>query len=165
MKCGEEHPPDVTELVFLRPDAAASLSEDERKAMVQENADLFIINGKRFFIRAVLPLPVAERVTPYHIGLWVEVNQKDFERVYELWESPLQHLEPPVAATLANDIPLVPTTLGLAADLRLTGSSSRPEVIVQPCTHPLYVEQNDGIDAHRLSDYTRVLQLLSAQPS
>ena len=83
-KCGEDHPLDEMELTFKRPDDAANLSPEERSAHLQESSDLCIIRGNRFFIRAVLPLPVESRADPYRIGLWVEVAQSDFERVYEL---------------------------------------------------------------------------------
>lgn len=58
--CGETHPIDELELAYRRPDAAAILTEDERAQRVRENADLCVIDGERFFVRAVLPLAVVE---------------------------------------------------------------------------------------------------------
>ena len=117
-KCGKDHPLEEMELTFRRPDDAASLSPEERSEFLQENDDLCIIRGERFFIRAVLPLPVDSRADPYRIGLWVEVAQSDFERVYELWESEEQLSEPPIPAIVANEISITPGTLGHAAELR-----------------------------------------------
>jgi hypothetical protein len=153
-KCGEDHPMEEMELTFRRPDDAAKLSAEDRARLLQENADLCIIEGKRFFIRGVLPLPVESRNSPYCIGLWVEVSQTTFERVYALWESDDQLKEPPFAANIANEIPTSPDSLGHEAELRLAGPTVRPNVFLKTSNHPLYMEQAGGIDVHRVSEYT-----------
>lgn len=153
-KCGETHPLEDMELTFRRPDAAAQLSADERARLVQENSDLCVIEGKRFFIRAVLPLPVDGRELDYCIGLWVEVDQVTFDRVYDLWESEDQLHEPPLPAHIANEVPTAAGSLGLEAQLRLSGPTVRPRAFLKPGTHQLYREQTQGIDAHRIAEYT-----------
>lgn len=153
-KCGKEHPLEEMELTFRRPDDAAKLSADDRTRLLQENNDLCIIEGKRFFIRALLPLPVESRELPYCIGLWVEVTQATFERVYDLWDSEEQLHEPPFAAHIANEIPTADGSLGLDAGLRLAGPTMRPNVFLQPSHHQLYIEQARGIDEHRASEYS-----------
>lgn len=153
-KCGEEHPMEEMELTFRRPDASAELSDEDRAIFVQENSDLCVVDGKRFFIRALLPLSVEGRDEPYCIGLWVEVNQATFERVYDLWESEEQFSEPPFAARIANEVPTAVGSLGLEAELHLKGPTSRPDVFIKPSAHQLYIEQFAGIDAHRVAEYT-----------
>lgn len=153
-KCGEDHPLEEMELTFRRPDDAAALSPEERQALLQESSDLCIIKGERFFIRAVLPLPVGDREEPYRIGLWVEVSQPHFERVYDLWESEDQLSEPPIPAIVANDIPITAGALGHPAELRLSGPDIRPSVFLKPSAQPIYLEQSQGIDVHRIAEYT-----------
>jgi hypothetical protein len=142
------------ELIFRRPDDAANLSPEDRARLVQESSDLCVIEGKRFFIRALLPLPVASREAPYCIGLWVEVTQAAFERVYALWDAEEQLTEPPFAAHIANEILVAAGSLGLEVELRLTGPDTRPDIILKPGSHPLYLEQAYGIDEHRIAEYT-----------
>lgn len=153
-KCGVAHPLEEMELTFRRPDDAAALSEDERSRLLRENSDLCIIGEERFFIRAVLPLPVESREDPYCIGLWVEVSQAAFDRIYYLWESDAQGVEPPFAARIANEIPTAAGSLGLEAELRLAGPTIRPKVFLKPAKHKLYAEQTQGIDAHRVAEFT-----------
>lgn len=153
-KCGEEHSIDEIELTFRRPDDAAKLSAADRARLLEENSDLCGIEGKRFFIRALLPLPVESRELPYSIGLWVDVTQATFDRVYNLWDSEDQLTEPPFAAHIANEIPTAAGSLGLNAKLRLTGPTTRPNVFLQPSGHQLYTEQARGISAHRASEYS-----------
>ena len=153
-KCGVEHPLEEMELTFRRPDDAAKLSEEERLRLLRENSDLCIIGEERFFIRAVLPLPVESREDPYCIGLWVEVSQAAFDRIYDLWESEDQGLEPPFAVRIANEIPTAAGSLGLDAELRLSGPTVRPRVFLTPTSHQLYAEQARGIDVHRVAEFT-----------
>ena len=152
--CGEQHPAGAMELSYRRPDETAALSDQERSQFVQENADLSVLKGERFFIRAVLPLPVESRTRPYNVGLWVEVSRTAFERIYALWDEPSQVAEPPFEARVANDLPFMQSTLGTPAHLRLSGPTSRPEVFVSPLHEALYEAQVKGITQHRASEYT-----------
>jgi hypothetical protein len=152
--CGKVHARDELELSFLRPDAIAALPEAQRKSEVKESNDLCTIKGERFFVRAVLALPVREWKDPYRIGIWVEVERAAFERVRELWGDPTQDKEPPFQAKLANDIPSFSSTDGLSVRLQLTSPKTRPEVLVPESEHPLHREQCLGITAHRASEYS-----------
>lgn len=153
-QCGKEHSIDEMELSFRRPDDVVNLTTEERERMLKENNDLCNIAGKRFFIRALLPLMVEARDRAYNVGLWVEVEQSAYERVNELWVNPEQNMEPPFDALIGNSIPTLPETLGMSVKLQLTGSTSRPEVFISPCTHPLYIEQSEGITEHRAHEYS-----------
>lgn len=152
-ECGKEHAADEIELTFKHPDPVIALSPESRAAEVQENSDLCIIKAERFFVRAVLPLPVLQRDHPYNLGVWVELQQSDFERIYELWDDLDQSSEPPFAVSLANAIPTLGNTNGLKAQLRLTGPTTRPQVYLALDDHPLAREQNLGISTHRVSEY------------
>jgi hypothetical protein len=153
-ECGHEHPLEELELTFRRPDVVAALQVEEREARVQENKDLCVLDGKRFFIRALLPLPVVEREHPCNVGLWVEVSQQIFERVYEMWDDANQAKEPAFRATIANDIRIHPPARGLSASLSLTGPTTRPVATLSPAEHPLVGEQIRGITAHRAAQYS-----------
>jgi hypothetical protein len=155
--CGREHPRDSLELTFRRPDVISELEMEEREARIQENSELCVLDGTRFFIRALLPLRVLGRVQPYNIGLWVEVSQRDFERVYELWGDEEQASEPAFQGKVANDIPIHPSICGLAAFLSLTGPKTRPVLRLAPAEHPLFEEQVRGITEHRAYEYSNLL--------
>jgi hypothetical protein len=142
------------ELTFRRPDVAAHIPEDERARLLRENSELCIVEEKRFFLRALLPLPVESREDDYCIGLWVEVTQDAFERIYDIWDLQEKVSEPPFTVQIANEIPTVPGSLGLEAELHLNPPGARPYVFIRPGTHQLYIEQAEGIDQHRISEYT-----------
>jgi hypothetical protein len=152
--CGKIHLRDELELSFRRPDAVVALPEAQRKSGVKESDDLCAIGSERFFVRAVLPLPVREWEHPYRIGIWVEVERAAFDRVLELWDDSAQHEEPPFRAKLANDIPSLQSTRGLPVRLQLTTPKTRAVVLVPECDHGLHREQSLGITAHRASEYS-----------
>jgi hypothetical protein len=155
-QCGKEHAPEDIELFFKRPDEIACMERELRDREVKENDDLCMISESRFFIRGVLPLPVNDWGRSYNIGLWVEVEEQAFGRVCRLWSDPNQQQEPPFPVSIANSIRGMPNSLGLPAELRLTGPTSRPSIHVVEKSHPLFSQQAEGISAHQAYDYTRL---------
>ena len=57
-------------------------------------------------------------------------------------------------AVLANSIPTLDPTLGMAVLVRLSGPTTRPGFEVLECDHQLFAEQQQGISEHRASEYT-----------
>ena len=151
--CGQDHPDDAIELTYVQPDAIVGLSAAQREARVQENPDLVVLDGNRYFVRAALPIPVRGRRRGYNVGVWAELDKASFQRVIERWEDPAQANEPAMPGKLANSIRSQSGTLGLDVALRLTGPTTRPSVHVVSELHPLHAEQAAGVSVHRLQDY------------
>ena len=157
--CGKAHELSDLELTFFRPDSIVAMPKDQREMDVKETDDLCSIRMERFFVRAVLPLPVEEWASDYAIGLWVEVSETSFFRIVETWRNEDQDQEPAMEARLANRIPHLPDTLDLPVRLRLTGPRTRPTIDVQESEHPLHREQCIGITPHRASQYTDLVRV------
>jgi hypothetical protein len=151
--CGEVHPRAEVEMGFRRPDPLLDFGEEERKARCKESDDLGSIDGERFFVRGVLPIPVQGRDLPYSWGVWAEVNKESFDRILALWSDENQASEPPLQGTLANEIPLFEGTLGLPLKIRLTGPTTRPAFHLDESPHPLWTEQRYGVDERRVDEY------------
>lgn len=152
--CGKEHPRSALELSFRRPDPIIALSKEEREERCKESDDICVINRERYFVRGLLPLPVEGRDRPYRIGIWAEVDEESYQRIHNLWSDENQSSEPPFQATLANDLPNHNNALGLRAQLKLSGPTTRPDIIVTDVSHALFEEQNKGISSHRAYEYT-----------
>ena len=151
--CGASHVQSDIELVFRRPAAIAALLRKQRRK-VFESEEICATRDGRHFIRAVLPLPVAGRLRPYQIGLWVQVGKLEFEAILAQWESPDQARQPPFAVQLANAVPLHSvSTMGLKAELQLVSPMQRPKVRIVETDHPLFAEQQNGITQHRVAEY------------
>jgi len=151
--CGKEHPREEIELVLVLPQPIFELDEDQRAKRCDIGTDMCAIDRSRFFLRGLLPIPVRGRKIPYRIGLWAELDEPTFGRIYRLWEDPSQINEPLLPAILANDVPLVPSTMGIEIDIRLTGPTTRPDFFLRNTAHPLAIEQHRGVDAHRTLEY------------
>ena len=151
--CGKDHPDDDIELTYVRPDDVFRVPDEQRAVRVHESPDFAVLDDSRFFVRAVLPIPVHGRKRDYNIGVWVEVDPECFQRVVERWEDANQAEEPPLPARLANAIKSLPDTTGLPVELRLTGLTTRPSVRVLAADHPLHAEQSSGVSLHRTLDY------------
>ncbi|HEY2685814.1 MAG TPA: DUF2199 domain-containing protein [Steroidobacteraceae bacterium] len=146
---------DRHDMMSLGPTAVIKkIGESERAARCDISPDMCALDRNRFFLLGRLPIPVRDRALPYRIGLWAELDVHTLGRVFQLWDGPSQGSEPPLSAILVNNVPLVPTTLGLAIDIRLTGSKTHPEFFLRDLKHDLASEQRDGVDLHRALQYS-----------
>lgn len=99
--CGHAGSP--LELGYDLPDDAFALPADERAARVESVRGLVALDGERFFVRCLLPLPV-EGYGKWSIGLWVETSREDWHRLREARTEP-GHAWAPLSGVIANDIP------------------------------------------------------------
>lgn len=123
--CGQEHdewPPDWG---TSRPDVIWNLPAGERQERAKEGDDFCMLDGSRFFIRAVLPIPLRDRPGTWGLGLWVEVTEADCRRYYNLYEVDATG-EPGFGGCIANALPCFPDALGLAVHVKLGTASQRP---------------------------------------
>ncbi|MEQ8768070.1 MAG: DUF2199 domain-containing protein [Planctomycetota bacterium] len=161
--CGDDHPIEEIEPAFGRPDAYFDLTPEQRERLAKSDSDLCRLEDPgsgelRWFVRAVLPVPVSGRKEPFRWGLWTEVPKHSFDRILELWSEPDQHIEPPIPADLANSIPTYPETSGLPCTLHLTGPSTRAEIhFAEILDHPLAQEFHSGVTAHRAQEWVELL--------
>ena len=152
--CGRTHDKAESELYFQMPDEVYALSEEERDRRSKGNSDLWVLDEKRFYVRGLLPLPVAGRAKPYCIGVWALVSPQTFTRINELWSDPAQAGEPRLPGVLSNQIPFHAETTDLGLEIELTGPKTRPNFFLKPIEHPLFAEQSRGIDEHRALEYS-----------
>ena len=152
--CDRLVPANDIELTFRKPDDIASMEEYEIEENCKYNDDIYICEESYFYIRCTLPLPVHDKGQDYSLGVWVQISEKSFNRVWELWEDENQSSEPPMRGLLANDVPLTLESKNAEVIVQLTGPTTRPKVYVkdQDCT--LYLEQTCGITIHRASEYS-----------
>ena len=161
-ECGIAHPAEEIELTFHLPDAIAAMTAEARAARCRETEDQCAIwgaggAGHRFFLRALLPLAVESREEPYCLGVWLEVSDAVFYRIDALRDDPGQSDEPPLPATLANNVPFHRQSIGMPGSLQLHGPASRPSFDLDESSHDLYQEQQCGISPHRAWEYTRLV--------
>jgi hypothetical protein len=151
--CGKVHKRADIELAYKLPDVVHAIDEAGRKRRCRFSADAGVLDEARYFLRGVLPLPVAGRPRPYNIGIWAEVSRDCFARTAQLWTDNNQASEPRFPGTLANSLPNQPETKGLAVLVQLEGATTRPTFFLSETDHPLFGEHIRGIDEHRALEY------------
>ncbi len=97
--CGDPAVP--LEHSFGMPDDVFALG-DERSERAEVRRNFASLDGKRFFVRCLLPVPVEDYGT-WSIGLWVEVSKDNYDRVWSAWDTPEDWVRLQFSGSVAND--------------------------------------------------------------
>lgn len=126
-------------------------NDDARGAENILTEDFCIINGKDFFVRAVLPLPIigAEGET-FGLGVWVSLSEKNFTLYNETFGADEQSHLGPWFGWFCNSLKGYPDTLSLKTQVHPADDGKRPWIELEATDHPLAVEQRDGISFDRI---------------
>ncbi len=154
--CDELHSIRNIELTFRRPDEIASMSDEDVISRCRNNDDIYILDDERYFVRAVIPLPIIDTGENYCIGAWAELSERDFQITYDRWDDEDQADELPMNAKLSNSIPLNSDTFESEVLFKLTSAQSRPNIILSG-NDPLANEQENGISLHRAAEYSALV--------
>ena len=154
--CGKLVPAANIELAYRRPDVIASLSSEELEARSTHTDDICILDGERFFVRCTISLPIRMSSEYYAIGAWAEISERDFATVQKLWDEVDQANAPAIDGVLANQIALTTGSSGCRVLVTLTGPTTRPCIAIKDQACSMYLEQKEGLPAHRASEYANV---------
>ncbi|MGD0024933.1 MAG: DUF2199 domain-containing protein [Xanthobacteraceae bacterium] len=155
--CGKQF--DTLPLSFapVAPDPWFAVPEAERSTRSQLSSDACVIDGKDFFIRGCLEIPILGREDVFIWGVWVSVAEPSFERIGELWGVDLREHERPFFGWLCTEISVYPRTFGLKTNVHLRNHGKRPYIELEPTDHPLALEQRAGISLQRLEEIASTL--------
>lgn len=153
--CGQTHDLSDMHVGYDKPDAWYAAHPDQREERWEIDADFAVLDGERFFIRGIVPVPVHGE-EEFAWGVWAAVGQAHYRRHEAHFDDPDGDRGPPFAGRIANQLPGYPQTLGLAVTIRPGAGNRRPSFHVDDAAHPLAAEQRDGVRVER------VLEMLSA---
>ena len=151
--CDELHDLSDMQVGYERPDAWYAVRPDEREARWELGPDLAALDGERFFVRGVLPVPVHGEPRPYAWGVWAAVDEADFRACQAAYRE--RQAPPSFRGRLANQLSGYPQTLGVPVSARPGDEGERPSFTVDDAAHRLAAEQRGGIFVER------VLELVS----
>ncbi len=103
---------------FGAPDDIFALDEDERKQRADLGRNLASLDGARFFVRCLLPVPV-EQYGTWCIGMWVEVAKPDYDQVREAWDDPTRYSTIRFAGLIANDVGSIDLPIALDRNVQV----------------------------------------------
>ena len=142
--CGREHE-GLPDIGFASPIYFEQIPKKERKQRAVLTTDTCVIDGRDFFIRCCLPIPIKLTSVSFVWGVWVSLSEKNFQRYVELFKADPPDGEGPYFGWLSNQLPEYPDTLNLKARVQLQKNNNRPLVELEPTDHPLAIHQRDGI--------------------
>ena len=150
--CGETHAGETRDIRMGLPQPIFLLDDDarrQRSLVSDDSAVLHSETGDRFFVRALLELPIAGEDGYFGYGAWIEVSEPDFAALRELWDDDDGWRSEPVAGTLANELSPYAFTEGLQLQIRLRDVELLPLVELEDGEHELVRAQRYGISPHR----------------
>lgn len=136
-------------------DWSDELEDEDGCALTEEQC---IINGERFYVHALVGLPVLDAEENFEWGVWVSLSEANFQRMSDAWEEPGRENMEPMFAWLSTELPVYePSTLGLKTMVHTQPVGFRPLVELEPTDHPLAVEQRNGITVARVQQLAEIL--------
>jgi hypothetical protein len=149
--CGEVHE-GIPTFGADAPLLYSLLSPETRDDRAVLGSDNCIIDNERFLIRGCLEIPVHGETDPFAWGVWVDVSEADHTKFDTAFGQDMRSEVGPFAGYLGNALPTYPDTMNLVVVAHLRDHGIRPSVEVSPTSHPLYIEQRDGISQQRLAE-------------
>jgi len=146
-RCGEAHEGIAFAFATAVPFPYEGIPANERSTRAILGEEQCEIDGKDFFVRARILLPVIDGPEPiFEWGVWVSLSRQNYERVGELWTAPGRENEPDYFCYVCSALPTYPSsTFLLKGRLHTRPVGERPIVELEPTEHPLAREQRDGI--------------------
>ena len=145
--CGKEVAPHEMDVAFDLPDDIFALSQEQREARAKIHPDLCSLDGRRYFIRGVVYVPVQQLDTNFGWGVWAEVARDTFFRYHELYDEDASD-EPLAAGILANTPPGY-ADVEQPLEIRFGPPDRRPVFKPAPTESEFYHEHAEGLPVRK----------------
>src|SRR5688572_18562542 len=149
--CGQEHE-GLADLVFAAPYYYYTVPPDQRQERCLLTSDLCSIDGKDFFIRGCLDIPIVGRPEKFSWGAWCSVSRANFDKYREVFDQPQQAHVGSFFGWFSVRLPGYPPTLELKVMAHLRDERTRPLLELQESAHPLSQDYRFGISEKRLQE-------------
>ena len=144
--CGGTHD-DLPDIGGDKPYYLSTIPEAERAARAELTEDTCVIDGKDYFIRGVIHIPVHDYHCDFGFGVWVSQKKENF---HAYLNDPTSDRIGPFFGWLSTEIDYYEvSTLSLKTMAHFRGGGERPTIEVEPTAHPLAVDQREGITLAR----------------
>jgi hypothetical protein len=155
--CGERHEQLPLSYSVKAPLAAAAIPIEELEQRVMFTPDQCIIDGRDFYLRGRILVPVIGIDEPFVWGVWVEVSPKNFVRTNEMWTVEGRESEPPFPGWLNTQMPLFGDTINVEVNVQTQPLGRRPHFTLTDSEHPLAIEQREGISMRRVEQIAEIM--------
>jgi len=116
------------------------------------DADYCSIDGRGFFVRGLIRLPVIGTAEYLCWGVWGSLRRENFEILLRMDKDPRRVELPPMFSWLSSRISDYPDTLNLKMNAHIQKPGMRPHFRLEPTDHPLAQEYYYGIAPERVKE-------------
>lgn len=128
-----------------------SPNSEVRKSDNVLTEDFCILDGEHYFVRSVLQLPVVGATeTFFGFGVWATLSKRNFNLYLDTFDSGNQGHLGPWFSWFSNRLKGYPDTLNLKCQVLPRDGRHRPYIELEELSHPLIVEQREGITFDRI---------------
>jgi hypothetical protein len=110
-----------------------------------ENAD-----GRHFFVRVVLEVPIHGIHEPFLWGVWVSLSETNYQRYVDTYDAP--DTSDRYFGWFCNSLPWYPDSLGLKTEVHPRANNQRPFIMLEETDHPLSIDFHEGINVQRAQE-------------
>lgn len=155
--CGGQHDDLPLKYSVKAPQAVTAIPLDEFEKRVVITRDQCVIDGKDFYLRGRILVPILGRDEPFVWGVWAEISPKNFIRANDLWHVAGREKEPPFPGWLNTELPIYGNTINLEVNVHTQVVGERPRFFLSDPKHPLAIEQRHGIALQRVEEIAAAL--------
>lgn len=139
------------------PDHYFSVPPDERETRIKKEESLCVVDGKHFFHRGQLIIPITDHDQDLIFNVWTSISEDNFVKRNDLWNNPERVNEEPYFGWLQTTIPTYGDTLNLKTIAIENEVGNIPTIQMIEDGHSLTIDQEKGITfnkALQIVDFT-----------
>lgn len=121
------------------------------------NKDLCIINNNRFFIKGQIKIKVLDSENDFSWNVWIEIAKSDFDKEEANWNNENRFLNEPYFGFIDTILNCYPDIIGLRVSVQTQKLGIIPSIRIENSNHPLFLEQENGIDMNRVTQFAKKL--------
>lgn len=139
------------------PESYYLIPPDERSTRCDLGSDDCVIDEQHFFVRGCIEVPIHGHAEPFVWGVWVSLSLESYETWVRMSDEPLRDHTRPLFGWLNTRLSPYPETLSLKTHVHLQNDGIRPLIELEPTSHPLAIEQREGMTMARVAEIYAML--------
>lgn len=154
--CGEIHEGSPS-FAYDKPMYVSSLTEEEQENIEKTSEDLFVVKheeGKHYFARVVLEVPIYGVEDPFMWGVWVSLSEESYNRYTETWDEPDE--SDSYFGWFNNNLPYYEESAGLKTQVRPRVGGLRPYIELEPGSGELADHYINGISVEKAQEIAEI---------
>jgi hypothetical protein len=136
---------------------------EEFDARVELTEDQCVVDEQHFFVRGHVQIPVHGSGEPLEFSVWSSLSEESFCDMALNWDSPERTELPPYFGWLCTPVWVYPGTIHLPLSVQCRERGLTPIFTVTNFTHPLAVDQQNGITIQQWHEMAQQLLIGTGQ--